>query len=222
MHAAAPRRSTLNATAIAALVVTLASFAGAASAQQQLNRFELSPQFGLQFQGEYEFDDVDFGYTRIEVDSSETFGVTFDIPVSRSLSVELFAARQETELEITEGVGQLADPDVTFDFYHVGIQWQPPLGQVKPFFVATVGATKIDPGITEIDTEYQPSLSVGGGVKLMFSENLGLRLEGRLMVTSLDDGFDDGYDDYRCCRRRDYDNDNIAQGRVAAGLVFAF
>ena len=59
-------------------------------------------------------------------------------------------------------------------------------------------------------------------VKVMFSDHVGLRLEGRIFSTFMDDD-----DDFYCSRDYDYDDcdfddDFFFQTQAKAGLVFAF
>ena len=209
-------------TAAFALISLFLLVAVPLSAQSRLgSSVELSPSVGFQFGGEYEYDDIDFGFTELEAESNESFGLTLGIPVSRHFQVELLALQQDTRLEIGEGVGDLEIDDLEASYYHAGILWQGGLGQVRPFVAASAGVTRFDPGLTRFRSEDQFSISVGGGVKIMTSRNIGFRLEGRLFATDLDepriDAFDDDYDYcYDSC------DQTFVQGRLSAGLIFAF
>lgn len=214
------RRLTVVLPAITVILLLLPNSLSAQSSRTAGNQFELTPSAGFQFGGSYEFDDPEYGFTEYGVKSSESWGLTFGIPVGRQFQIELMYLLQDTELEIERGVGVLLDDQAKFEFYHVGFLWQGNQGQIRPFFVVSAGATQIDPGLTQFSAQTEPSASIGGGAKIMFSQNLGLRFEARLLATSLDDNYD--YYDDRCCRNRDRYDETIVQGRGSVGLIFAF
>lgn len=207
--------------AVRCCLLLAASLGFAAPGLAQRKQVELTPSIGFQFAGDYEYDDFDFGFTRIGVEASESLGITLDLPISRRMQIELMVVEQDTTLEIEDGVGVLDPDEVTLDFYHAGVLYQAVSGQVRPFGVIAVGATRIAPGITRLDTEYKPSMSIGGGVKFMLSEHFGIRLEGRAMITPLEERDEEicCYGDF-CCEDR-YST-TLLQGRIAAGAVIAF
>jgi hypothetical protein len=136
--------------------------------------------------------------------------------------LELLASQQSTELRFDQGLfggdADIADLDVTY--FHVGMLVQGDNPEVTPFFVASAGATRLDPDVPGADTESRFSVSLGGGVKVFFSRNIGLRFEGRGFWTAIDDSDDDFCD--RGCDWDDYDNDDLTQGQASLGLIFAW
>ena len=139
-----------------------------------------------------------------------------DFRISRSLQLELFYLSQSTELQFDTGI---LDPgvslgDVDLDYIHGGVLWQLNAGQIKPFLTLTGGITQIDAEIGG-DSESRPSIGVGGGIKIFFTDNIGFRAEGRYLITVLDED-----DDFDCCA--DYSDDNLTQGMVGVGLIIAF
>ncbi|HVS14078.1 MAG TPA: outer membrane beta-barrel protein [Thermoanaerobaculia bacterium] len=207
----------INGKTTATLVLLL--LGGALSAGAQEKRFEITPHASYLFGGGFELFDFEFGRVDFELDEDAAFGVHFDIPITRSLQVELSYLKQDTTLEIDEGLfaGNFPVADIEIDTYLAGILWQGTFGQVRPFFVASVGVSDLSLQIPGTDNEVQPAFSIGGGVKTMFTNNLGLRFEGRIFGIVIDD--DDGGD--FCCRRYE-DGQSITQGQVSAGLIFAF
>ncbi|MEM6455064.1 MAG: outer membrane beta-barrel protein [Acidobacteriota bacterium] len=186
--------------------------------------FQIVPFVGARFGGEFEssYDDFFFDDFDLEVEDGESFGVSVNVPLGRNLYLELLASRQDTEL--TEGgffLDEIPLFDLEVDYYHIGIgyRWMP--GQVQPYVVGTVGTTRFRPTESGFDDESRLSVAVGGGVQLMFTDNVGLRLDGRLYTTTIDDDdevFCDRFD--RCYR---YENtDYLWQVEATAGLVFSF
>lgn len=189
----------------------------AASAAQPL-RFEISPYAGYRLNGTVESDD--FIREDLEVEESSTYGLRLNIPLSRELQLELMANRQESTLQIDEGIFEpVVDlGDVTLDTVHAGLLYQWGQGQVNPYVVFSAGITRIDPQFTGLETESRLSGSFGGGVKVFVNRNVGFRFEARGYWVDLEADFDDD-DDCRRCRDTD---DALYLGEANAGLVFAF
>lgn len=186
-------------------------------------KFEFTPFAGFHFGGEFDEDAEVFpsGVSEFELDDTESVGVILGIGVTRGLQVELIWSRQETELiEDRFFGGGSGRSDLDLSYYHAGVAYQWKIGQVRPFVAASLGVTELEPARADLEGDTRASVGLGGGVKLMFSKNIGLRLEGRLLVT------DTGDDDHGCddcyCDEYDCDNDSLAQGVLRAGLVIAF
>jgi hypothetical protein len=192
--------------------------AAALSAGAQEKRFEITPYASYLFGGSFDLFDFEFGRVDFELEEDAAFGVHFDIPISPSFQVELTYLKQDTTLQIDEGLFADDFPvaDIEIDTFLVGILWQGTFGQVQPFFVGSVGLSDLSLDLPGTDNEVQPAFSIGGGVKTMFTENLGLRFEGRILGILIDEDERDF-----CCRYYE-DGQSITQGQVSAGLIFAF
>lgn len=204
----------------ALLVLGASLIAGAASAQKSQSKFEITPTAGFRFGGNFETDSCCLFDPDLQVDDGSSLGVTLDVAVTRHFQVELLFGRQDTTLVDNHGFGG-DEPlfDLDLDYYHAGVlyQWLP--GQIRPYVVGTLGATLFDPAPSDLDNEYRFSVSVGGGVKIMATENFGVRLEGRFYSTVIEAR--DEFCDFGGC----YTSDNgqyLYQGEVRAGLIFAF
>ena len=139
--------------------------------------------------------------------------------------LELIANRQDTELGFDEGLfgGTIDVADMTIAYYHVGMLFQTTDNDVVPFFVASAGVIRLDPDVPGADSEERFSMSLGGGVKVLFNEHFGLRFEGRGYFTLIDD-YDSGcYDDDYCCDCGYYDSGtSLSQGEASVGMIFAW
>jgi hypothetical protein len=186
-------------------------------AAAQADRFELTPFAGYRLDGNID-SSSDLGFsTDVQVDESSVFGVAFDIPLSRNWQLELMANRQDTTFSVDGG---LLDPsrelgDVKIDYYQAGFLYQWGLGQVNPYLVGTAGVARLDPDFPELDVETYFAATLGGGVKVFFSPNVGLRFEARGYWTNLQTNFDDRYDRYDS-------SGDLVQGEASAGLIIAF
>ena len=205
--------------ALGSLVLAALLFAPALQAQ---TNFEISPFLGYRLGGE--LDDLDFGDS-FDFEDTDSYGVTLDFRVSRNTFIEVFYSSQETELELDTGLffGDEDLFDIDIEYIHAGAMFQWELGQIIPFAVVTGGITQLDPAPAGLDSETRPSLGLGGGVKAMFGDHFGIRLEGRGIGTFIDS------DNDSFCRRerrgRCYgydDSETLWQFEARAGLVFAF
>ena len=190
-----------------------------AVATAQPRRFELTPFAGYRLSGEVD-NSARLGFDRrsdVEIDEGSLFGATLDIPLTSGFQLELLASRQSTSFTVDDG---LLSPsrnlgDVDLSLFHAGFLYQWGSGQVVPFAVASLGLARLDPDFVELDAENYLSGSFGGGVKLFFSDNVGVRLEGRGTWIDLETDFDNRYDRY--------DSDSVTWlPEGSAGIIFAW
>lgn len=186
-------------------------------AQGPVQRFELTPFVGYRLNTDFEAVSGDFFDADVEIEEGATYGVILDIPLGESgWKLELLANRQESTLIVDEGLlaPTLELGDIDLGIYHAGLlyQWQAG-GQVEPFIVFSGGITRLDPDFIGVSAENRMSGSFGGGIKVFFTDNVGLRLEGRGYWTDIDDA--------ELSERWDAD-DALFQGEASAGLIFAF
>lgn len=186
-------------------------------------RFELTPTVSYNFGGTISAEESSIFDFDLEADDSEAYGVTFGIPLSPWAQIELLASRQQTALTYDRGLfganHGVADFDVSY--YHVGGLFQWGNGQIHPFVVASLGVANLNPDLPGARAENKFSGSIGGGVKIFFNDNVGLRLEGRGFWTILDGNSDDYYWDDGCYCDYGY-ADTFNQGQASAGLIFAW
>lgn len=192
-------------------------------AAQEGPRFELTPFAAYQWGGGFEQTSTG---TTLELDDSASFGLIFNIRVDADRQVEIFYSRQKTETD-TEGLF-VNDPvlDLDVQYLHFGgtvaFDTDNPLG--RPYIVATIGASRLEPRGSGFDAETFFSFSFGGGVKLFPDKRLGLRLEGRLFGTLIDSSSEifcrSGFDTNFCAVR--VEGDFLFQWQAMAGLVFRF
>jgi hypothetical protein len=196
-----------------------------AAAAAQVSRFEVTPFVGYRLAGEVD-DFADIGFdtpSDVEIDEAPTYGLIFDIPLSPNWQLELLASRQNTSFSADEGLLSPSEDlgDVDLGLYHAGFVLQWGDGQVSPFAVATLGLARIEPDLVALDAENYLSGTLGGGVKIFFSENVGLRLEARGtwidLATDFGGDYDHGhYDDY-------YDYNGVTWlPEAAAGVIFSW
>ncbi len=212
---------TVHTSRLALLFLAFIGAVGSVRAAHAQGQFQITPTAGYRTSGQLTATDRDFlNDADVEVDKSSVFGVIVDIPFGQSgFGLELLANRQESAFTIDPG---LFDPserlgDVEISYLQGGIYYEWGGGQVVPFISVTGGVTRIDPKFDDLEAEDRASATIGGGVKIFFNRNVGLRLEGRGYWTDLDTRFRD--DDRRHDRSVD---EALYQGEASAGLIFAF
>lgn len=180
---------------------------------------ELTPVAGYRLDGDFNArgSDAFDPDLNVQVEGSAVYGLLLDIPLAPDWALEILLNRQQSRFVVDHGLltpsSTLGDVDLTT--LQAGFLFQWGAGQVNPFLTAAAGVTRIEPKFGGLSRDDRLSASLGGGVKIFFSRNLGLRLEARGYWTDLDTRFDD--------RHRRYDSrDGLYQGEGSAGLIFAF
>ena len=209
---------------IAFAILAVALLAPAAARAQGSYRFELTPQVSYRWGGTISGNNNALFDTDLKIDDSVAYGATFDIPLSRSLQLELLANRQSSDLRFDQGLfggsADFAGIDVTY--YHIGILFQGGDNRINPYVVGSAGVTHLDPDVPGASSDDRFSMSLGGGVKVFFNDNFGMRFEGRGFFTVID-SYDGGcYDSHHNgCSDYSY-GDTMSQGQATLGLIFAW
>jgi hypothetical protein len=154
------------------LVVLVLAVAAQAEAQQ----IEITPFVGYQFGGELEEIDDD-SITR-KLDQSPTWGLMLNVGITNLDQVEFYYSSQGTDLNrgVEPAVG------VTIDHFQIGaIHQYAPSRPINPYIGISLGASKFVIG-GDSDTRFSGSLS--GGVKMVVSDHLGFRFDGRVFGIS--------------------------------------
>ena len=189
-----------------------------AAAAAQMSRFEVTPFVGYRLSGEIE-NAADLGFDHrsdVEIDESAFYGLLFNVALTPNWQLELLASRQNTSFAVDEGLLSPSDDlgDLDLGLYQGGFLLQWGGGQVIPFVTATLGLARIEPDFPELDAENYFSGTFGGGVKIFFDDNVGLRLEGRGTWIDVGTDFDGHYD---------YDSYGVTWlPEAAAGVILAW
>lgn len=139
--------------------------------------YEITPILGYTLGGEFE--DSVTG-TTLNVDDNPNYGIILDINTTPDAQIELYYSIQPTQLKADSGLF-VGNPqfDLDIHYIHLGGTYGVGTEKVKPYVVATVGATYMDPKGAGYDSDTRFSMSLGGGVKYFLTDHIGLRLEAR-------------------------------------------
>jgi hypothetical protein len=172
---------------------------------------EVTPFVGYQFGGE--LDELGDEPIRRDLDSSPTWGLLVDVEVTHDTQVEIFYGSLGAELD--RGIGDAFDVDE--EILQIGAVREYDHGRpIIPYVGLTLGATRFEIG-DDNDTRFSGAIALGA--KMLVSDNLGFRFDGRLFGSSTNSstiGCVDGV----CIG--DPDTSVIWQYSINAGIIVRF
>ena len=177
------RRSVfLGALALATLAVTTADAQARRTPRPSLSKIELTGYTGYQFG----LSTLNFVGGSVDLKDGVNYGGSIGIRVRPNQLIEFTVNRWDTELRF-KGIG--VPPSIGMDVtnFYLGGYNEVHKGKARPFFGVGLGATWFSPRTSTIGDDWRFSVMFGGGVKVMFGEkqNIGLRLQGNLLMTFL-------------------------------------
>jgi opacity protein-like surface antigen len=198
------------------LLLTAAASVLAVAPNAAAQKVELTPFAGLRFGGSIS----DITGVSYELDTAASYGLGLGFALSEETSVELLWSHQSTGFNrfAYDDDGRV---DLDIDVFQIGFVYEVTAdGSVQPFVGAGLGATRVATVIDESSSTHF-AIGFGGGVKLLFSDHVGIRLDGRLFGTFAGSGgFTVGCGPGGCILG--FGGNLLWQGEVAAGLVIAF
>lgn len=182
-----------------------------------LAEVEVTPFVGYQFGGGFDTREGDLNF-----DPNANLGLTVSLRTRHDGLVEFLYSRQATSVDF-EGIldsGELFD--VTIEYFHFGGLWEIKTEKSRPFIGLTLGGTRLNPSQSEVEDAWAFSAGISGGWKYFFSEKVGLRLEGRGLLSffASSGAIFCGYPPGQC--GFSVSGSNFAQVEVLAGLIVRF
>ena len=151
-------------------------------------KFEITPFYGYQFNGKV------IGYSGdLNIRDAGSYGLMLDVSVQKGMQVELFYSRSDTRADFVEFRGPTYKlTDISVNYFQLGfLRTVKKIDNISVYGIGSLGATLFSPSGNAYDETPDKyyfedwwlfSVTVGGGAKVMFSEKVGLRFEGRLMM----------------------------------------
>jgi opacity protein-like surface antigen len=146
--------------------------------------FEITPYAGYAAGGSFE--DNAAG-TTLDVKEGGTYGVILGLSDTPETRYELFYGFQQTKVTGGGTFGGESLFDLDIHYLHLGGTYLFAGEKVRPYIVGGAGATHFVPHGNGLNRKTYFSVSLGGGVKIPLSGHLGLRFEGRGLLTILPD-----------------------------------
>lgn len=151
-------------------------------------RFEITPFVGYRTGDDFDLEDADGIETSADVDDAASYGVDVGIYRDRSSFYEFLYSRKQGDLDFK--LDTTPDAELTTEYYHFGgTLLFPDEGYVVPWLSLTIGATRLAAS-GPYDSETRFSTSLGGGLRLPFSDNVSANLGLRGYLTLLDSNSD--------------------------------
>jgi hypothetical protein len=200
----------------------LAFLAGAPAAHADGVRAEITPFGGYRFGGDFDYVDSDTEELKSsDLESGGSWGIDLGLYRDQTSFYELLYSTQEVSFDADDPT--LEDVDVTTQYYHVGGTVFFPAEQwLVPFLSFTLGATQFS--ADGFDSETKFSASLGGGLRLPFTDNFGATLGLRGYLTFVDSDTDffcySGGEDSACLVRSS--GSTFFQGEATLGLTLRF
>jgi hypothetical protein len=190
--------------------------AAAEAAAMSTTRYHITPFAGYAFGGDFE-DPTDASERSLDEDVN--WGVFFDIADEPWRHYEFFYSQQSTQADGAEPL------DMDVQYLHLGgTVSHPDAVHAIPFFGLTVGAARFSPDGPGLKDATKLSFSVGGGVRVPFTDHLGLRLDLRAFITLFDESTTlfcaSGAQGGTC--RISAEGDTFLQYSASLGVTFAF
>jgi opacity protein-like surface antigen len=156
--------------------------AQAAAAEVTPYRFSLTPHAGYVLGGQFEDDDTG---DEVDLDEAAGLGLILNAPFDDRTEWEVFYSRQETDIDDTTVA---IDPglDITIHYLQIGGTYVGEGRTARPYMVATIGGSHIDPDSSDFDSDTFFAFGIGGGLQVFPASRVGLRLEGRLFGSFID------------------------------------
>lgn len=144
-------------------------------------KIEITPSGGYMFGGSMRFYEGE-----IKLQNAGSYGFAADFEVSPDTKIEVAWNQMNTSAEFKPyyGYDELkVDPfDVNVGYIQVGGIQEMEMNNVVPFGLFTLGATYFTPQNTTYTQTWKFSVALGGGAKIWFSDRIGIRLQGRLLL----------------------------------------
>ncbi len=118
------------------------------------------------------------------IEANPDYGLGIDIELRRGMQLEIIWISTQTHVTIAEP--RLDEPtdlwDLNIHYFQIGAVLEMGRRKTRPFFAFTVGAALFDAKDPDVNDEWLASFTMGFGGKYDFSDNIGIRLQARLLV----------------------------------------
>lgn len=203
--------------AVIALACALTVVAMPIKAKQALN-FELTPLIGYRFGGDFDTS-RDAVHNRIELSEETSYGLLSAWSFDRKRQGEFLVSHYNTSFSNADDFSA-GNTDLSITYAHIGDNV--PISEgVVPFYVTGgLGLTHLAPKAEQLSNETRFSVNVGLASKIPLSENVSLRLDGRLYGTFFNSDSAIFCDAETCAIY--ISSDIWFQSEVSAGITYRF
>jgi len=157
------------------------------SANLGFAQIDIQPFVGWQIGGKAKFVEGE-----LDIKSDMNYGVVLDVEIRKGLMLELYYSQMNTTAFWApypgfSGIFPATNLGMDVEYFQVGAIKYIQKGNIEPFGGLTLGAAWFTAYANEdrtgnSDSETRFAMTLGGGVKVMPSDRIGLRFEGRLLM----------------------------------------
>jgi opacity protein-like surface antigen len=209
---------------VAGIFSLLAS--SAAEAQYGRERWELTPFVGYETSGSYPLHSQTIGVNvnDFRINGAISYGTFLDFSLTSNAQAEFMWDRNPTSYSAQPlpGAPFFKAYDSTVDQYQFGLLYMflGPSHKIRPYFAGSLGFTHEDnSGGNSTRTDF--SYGLGGGVKYLLTQHIGLRGDARYMPTYANSSLATYCDPFFGCYTAEVSNYQH-RGNFVGGIVFRF
>ena len=152
-------------------------------------KVELTPLYGYQLGAKLNYPG---GFLRL--DDGDQYGIALTVNTINDIGIEFWWMRQDAEMTIRDNIFvpfETRVSDMAVDWFQIGGMryLDLPNEKIRPFGGVSLGLAVFTPSNPNLDlvdrslgSTTRFSFAINGGVKIMMSERIGLRLQGQLLV----------------------------------------
>ncbi|MCG8582730.1 MAG: porin family protein [Bacteroidales bacterium] len=141
-------------------------------------RIELTPIYGYSLNGH-----INLYRAKFKMDNSDHFGGILSLEVAPQSLVEFTYTRSKTTARYEDYLtGAKDNYDMAIDYFQLGTVKELNKGPLVPFGMASIGITWFNMITHGVSDHVSFSAALGGGIKYFFSDRIGIRLQGRLLL----------------------------------------
>ncbi|GGZ91748.1 outer membrane beta-barrel protein [Algibacter mikhailovii] len=211
--------TSLKTSTCGVLFVFALLFSGLSSNAQTV---EIIPSYGYQFGAK-----LKYGYNNyLKVQDSDQWGISLGVETFDDTMVELSYVHQGSTIRVRDIPADIPDEerlaDVSGDWIMIGGTRYFPNGNIRPFLGAALGIVIVSPSNENreiinrsLSNDTNFAFSFKGGVNIMFSEHVGINIQGNLMFPVNYGGFYVGTGGGGA-----YASSTVIMGGFSGGLVF--
>lgn len=144
---------------------------------------EIVPFAGYMFGGS-----INYYEGKLKIENGMDYGLSLLVPIHDFLDLEVNYTRMDSKASFTPGYGysafEYAETNLATNYIHIGgiSKFYKQETMATPFGSFSLGATWFSPSDGSFNDVWRFSINLGLGVKIMFSERVGVMLRGRLMM----------------------------------------
>lgn len=147
--------------------------------------WEITPFAGYRFGGGFDETGTE---RRLDLEEGGGLGLVVGRALDHQRKIEVLLSRQSSAFEVQDLGLAPADLDASLNVYylHLGGAYLFDGQRMRPFLSGGLGVSHFDPADPQLSRETRFSGSLGGGLLIALTQNVGIRLEGRGYLSLFD------------------------------------